>query len=204
MTRVLPFLLGLSGICVAAQSGDVTPKFEAASVKRIVQGIIHNSLRPGTVVLRGDPLRIILAEAFQVKGYQIVGPARLDEDCFEIVAKMPAGASTAQIPAMLQALQVERFQLVAHRENRPRPVYGLVVDKGGPKFSEASSNFRKFGVRPGQVTFRARSDWQGFKGALTMGTVAKYLSGRLDRPVVDFTGLTGTYDIDLRWAPDPN
>src|SRR5215813_11157660 len=135
MTRVLSSIVVLSGICASAQGNVEPPKFEAASVKRISQGVIHNSLGPGTVVLRGDPLKLVLAEAFQVKGYQIVGPAWLDEDCFEIVARMPAGATAAQIPAMLQALLAERFQLVAHKENRPRP---------------------------GQVMFRARSDWQGF------------------------------------------
>jgi uncharacterized protein (TIGR03435 family) len=167
------------------------------------RGIIHNSLGPGTVILRGDPLKVVLMEAFNVKGYQIVGPSWLDEDCFEIVAKMPEGATNDQIPAMLQALLAERFKLAAHKEDRPRPVYALVVDKGGPKFKEANLNFRRLGVRSGLVMFRAAPDAQGFKGALTMATVAHFLSGSLDRPVQDFTGLKGTYDIDLAWMPDP-
>jgi uncharacterized protein (TIGR03435 family) len=51
--------------------------------------------------------------------------------------------------------------------------------------------------------FRAATDTQGFKGAMTMAKLAQFFSGRLDRPVQDFTGLNGTYDIDLSWAPDP-
>jgi len=38
----------------------------------------------------------------------------------------------------------------------------------------------------------------------TMDTIASYLSiGRLGRPVVNQTGLTGRYDFILNWAPDP-
>jgi uncharacterized protein (TIGR03435 family) len=178
------------------------PKFETASVKRMPCGIINNSLGPGTVVLRGDPLSVILVEAFKVKAYQIVGPSWLDTDCFEIVAKMPEGATGDQVPAMLQTLVVERFQMAARKEERPGPVYALVVDKGGPKFQAASANFNRMGQRPGLVMFRA-GPTQGFKGIMTMAKVAGYLSGNLDRPVRDLTGLEGTYDIDVSWAFDP-
>src|SRR3954470_17338525 len=148
-------LVPMSAIFAAAiLTGQDQPKFETASVERMERSIIHNSLGPGTVTFRGDPLRIVLAEAFQVKGYQITGPSWLDDDCFEIVAKMPEGATSDQIPAMLQALLAERFKLVAHKEDRPRPVYALVVDKGGPKFKEASLNFQRMGQRPGLVLFR--------------------------------------------------
>ena len=153
--------------------------------------------------MKGDPLKIVLMEAFKVKLYQIVGPSWLDEDCFEIVAKMPEGATSDQIPAMLQALLVERFKLAAHKEDRPRPVYALVVGKGGPKFKAADLNFRRMGPRSGVVSFRAATNTRGFKGSMTMASLAHFLSTSLDRPVQDFTGLTGAYDIDLSWAPDP-
>jgi uncharacterized protein (TIGR03435 family) len=205
MKIILPSTIALSAMCaIAALSGDDQPKFEAASVKRMDRGVIHNSLGPGTVILKGDPLKVVLMEAFHVKTYQIVGPSWLDEDCFEIVAKMPEGATSDQIPAMLQALLVERFKLAAHKEDRPRPVYALVVDKGGIKFKEANFNFRRMGERSGLMMFRVASDVRGFKGAMTMVTLAHFLSGSLDRPVQDFTGLKGTYDIDLSWAPDPD
>lgn len=201
--------IALSAICaIAALTAADQPKFEVASVKRTDRGIIKNSLGPGTVTLKGDPLKIVLMEAFKVKSYQIEGPSWLDEDCFDIVAKMPEGATSDQIPAMLQALLVERFKLAAHKEDRPRPVYALVVGKGGPKFqeastNEASTNFRRMGPRPGLMFFRVGPDARGFKGSMTMATLARFLANSLDRPVQDFTGLTGTYDIDLSWAPDP-
>jgi len=37
---------------------------------------------------------------------------------------------------------------------------------------------------------------------ITLQVLATLLSGQLDRPVVDSTGLTGTFDINLEWTPD--
>jgi uncharacterized protein (TIGR03435 family) len=205
MKSPLPWLIALSVTCaVSPLTVKGQPKFETASVKRMDCGVIHNSLGPGTVVLRGDPLKVVLMQAFKVKPYQIAGPVWLDEDCFEIVAKMPEGCTSGELPAMLQALLVEWFRFASHREDRPSPVYALVVEKGGPKFQEANLNFRHGAPRPGTVVFRAAPDTQGFKGALTMARLAQFLSTRLGRPVQDFTGLTGIYDIDLAWAPDPS
>ena len=196
--------IALSAICaIATLNCADQPKFEVASVKRMDRGIIHNSMGPRTVTMRGDPLKVVLMEAFKVKAYQIVGPSWLDEDCFDIVAKMPEGAASDQIPAMLQELLAERFKLTAHKEDRTRPAYALVVDKGGPKFKEADLSFKRMGQRPGTVMFRSTANTQGFKGAITMARLTQFLAVGLDRPVQDFTGLSGTYDIDLAWAPDP-
>lgn len=73
------------------QHASNQPKFEAASVKRTDQCSMENSVDPGMVTLKGDALKPILTEAFQVKMDQIVGPSWLDEDCFDIIAKMPEG-----------------------------------------------------------------------------------------------------------------
>jgi uncharacterized protein (TIGR03435 family) len=69
--------------------------------------------------LRGDTLKIVLVEAFKVKSYQIVGPSWLDEDCLEIVAKMPEGSTNDQIPAMLQALLIDRVRYMRWLWGRP-------------------------------------------------------------------------------------
>ena len=199
-------LVSLLAAAISALHAADQPKFEEASAKRMDCGMIHNSMGPGTVTLRGDPLKVVLVEAFKLKPYQIVGPSWLETDCFEIVAKMPEGATSDQIPAMLQALLVERFKIASHKEERLGPAYALVVDKGGPKFKEAeepSGNFRR-GEPPARLMlYRAAADIRGFKGAMTMAMLANSLSRGLDRPVQDLTGLKGSYEIDLAWAPDP-
>jgi len=79
------------------------------------------------------PLKNLIAIAFNVKPYQISGPPWLATERFDIVAKMPDGASKDDAPRMLQSLLEERFKLAAHRDNQERPVLGLVVGKDGPK-----------------------------------------------------------------------
>jgi uncharacterized protein (TIGR03435 family) len=56
--------------------------------------------------------------AFNLKPYQISGPDWMGAQRFDILAKMPEGATKEQVPEMLQALLAERFQLKVHRENR--------------------------------------------------------------------------------------
>ena len=82
-------------------------------------------------------LKDLIAIAYKVKGYQITGPAWLATERFDIVAKMPDGASKDDAPKMLQALLEERFKLAAHRDTQEHPVLALVVGKDGPKLKES-------------------------------------------------------------------
>src|SRR5450759_3758457 len=99
--------------CIAnAQNAPIQPKFEVASVKRTDRCFSGNSsIDPGSVTLKGVPLKGVLMEAFKVKMEQIEGPSWLATDCIEISAKIPEGAGKDQLPAMLQALLTERFKL---------------------------------------------------------------------------------------------
>ena len=170
--------IALSAICpIAAQQAPEQPKFEVASVKRAAQCTFDSSLGPGEVVLKGIPLKPVLVEAFKVSNEQITGPSWLDQDCFDIFGKMPEGATRDQIPAMLQALLAERFQLAAHKEDRPRPVYAMVVDKGGPKCKQSDTNLNFMSKLPAG-TIALRRGGGGIKGSMTMASLAHYLSDR--------------------------
>ena len=215
MNTCLASAIALAAIsALAAQNAPNQPKFEVASVKRVEGGDIKTSLDPGILTLKGLPLKVALSQAFQVPMDQITGPAWLDEDCFDIIAKMPEGATKDQMPAMLQALLAERFKLAAHKESHPHPGYAMVVDKNGPKFKEVEKP-KDTGVtsgplgksRDGVVTMMiGRANAAGrvaFKGPMSMAPVARILSGKLGGPVQDLTGLTGVYQIDFDWTPDP-
>ena len=132
---------------------------------------------------------------------QIEGPSWLETDCFDISAKLPEGAIRDQLPAMLQALLAERFKLVAHKEDRPRSGYALVVDKGGPKFKEDDPKTNFMGSHAGQMLFGCAGHGV-LKGVMTMAALAASLSRQGYGPVQDLTGLTGKYDIELTWTPD--
>jgi uncharacterized protein (TIGR03435 family) len=187
---------------VTALHSAEQPKFETASVKRASQCEFNTSIDPGSVTLKGVPLKGVLREAFKVRMEQIEGPSWLDADCFEILAKIPEGATSDQVPAMLQSLLVDRFKLASHMEDRQIRGYALVVDKGGPRVKETMGNLNLPGRRAGTVFFRAGLNISGVKASMSMAGLARYLSGVGYGPVEDQTGLTGKYDVDLTWAPD--
>ena len=92
---------------------------------------------PGQISYSLVSLRMLLAQAFGLKNHQVSGPDWLDSARFNIVAKVPGGATKDDVPVMLQNLLKERFQLAFHRENKELPVYALVT-KGRPKLTESA------------------------------------------------------------------
>jgi uncharacterized protein (TIGR03435 family) len=186
---------------VNAQVPSGQAEFEVASVKRVDQCGGRNSLDPGSVTFRGVPLKGVLREAFGVKMEQIEGPSWLETDCFDISAKLPSKASTAQLPSMLQSLLADRFKLQAHEEDRPRSGFALTVDKNGPKIKEddPATNFLGTSGRPGLTMYGVKAHG-ALKGIMTMATLASNLSKEGYGQVEDYTGLKGKYDIDLTWT----
>ena len=215
LTAIFSFSLFLVN-AVSAQTG---PTFEVASIRpangqtgelSVTLGIrIDGAQIHGQMALK-DYIRI----ASRLKDYQTSGPDWLGSERFDIIAKIPEGASTLQIPEMLQALLAERFQLKTHREKKEFPVYALEVAKGGIKINENAPDpdrdnpnlkepIERSGTGSGQgvsvnlgrgssYTF-ANNRFEGKK--LTMAELAGSLGQFLDRPVVDLTNLTGRYDF---------
>jgi uncharacterized protein (TIGR03435 family) len=102
---------------------------------------------------------------------------------------------------MLQRLLSERFGLVLHRETREFSAFALVVGKNGtgPKLRAAAApgGSSKFRALPGHAS----------GSSVSMAQFADRLASpvfQLDRQVVDFTGLTGQFDLTLDWSPDGN
>jgi uncharacterized protein (TIGR03435 family) len=103
---------------------------------------------------------------------------------------------------MLQALLADRFKLAVHHETKDLPVYSLVIAKGGFKLQES---------KPDETDPQGRTGMHisGSSGAMrgqlvSMASLAQFLYGRLNRTVLDKTGLTGKYDFMLKWTPDQN
>ena len=99
-------------------------------------------------------LKELIAMAYKLRVYQISGPDWMVTDRFDVVAKLPDGASKDDAPAMLRALLVERFKLAAHRDTPEQPVLALVAAKGGLKLKEATATPEPFDentpLKPGE------------------------------------------------------
>jgi len=123
--------------------------FEVATIKPAkmpspadaMNGKIHVGMR--TDAVRVDigfmSLSDLIGLAYKVKNYQISGPDWMEgmDHRFDILAKIPEGATKEQVPEMLQALLAERFKLAIHHDTKDRSVYALVVGKGGSKLKES-------------------------------------------------------------------
>src|SRR3984957_6575401 len=137
-------LTGLASLAAFGQTPAARPEFEVASVKPSVEadtpmGNVNRGLHiDGAMVsFNGMPLKWYIHYAYTVKESQISGPDWLNAERCDIVAKLPAGATREQIPAMMQTLLADRFKLTLHRESKDLPVYALVVAKGGIKAKES-------------------------------------------------------------------
>jgi uncharacterized protein (TIGR03435 family) len=108
--------------------------FESASVRPNRSGerqVRIEISRGSRFVASNAPLRALLQETYQLQGDQFEGgPAWLDSDRFDIVAKAAEGASVWQVRVMLKALLTERFNLAMHstmRDGWP-PVQVFIID----------------------------------------------------------------------------
>ena len=211
----------LSAVPLVSQSGP--PAFEAASIKVNKSGDVGGRFggRPGQIVVTNYTLRDIIRNAYGLQRYQIVGgPDWLGQDRFDITARAPEGTPQPQMLTMVQTLLADRFKLRVHRETRDLPVYGLIVARSdrrlGPKMQPASFDCaglaaaRSRGENPPMPQpsgERPVCGAQANPGRLMVGgyaipDFARNLAGFAGRPIVDRTGLTGTYDFELLWTPD--
>jgi uncharacterized protein (TIGR03435 family) len=141
-----------------------------------------------------DPSTPLALEEHQVAE----GPEWTAREAFDIEARMPEGPrAPGDSLLMLRALLAERFALKVHTETRELPVYALVRTE------------REGALRPASGTCAprcgARRGFDGFMASgVSMRSLAIALGPIAGRPVVDRTGLPGTFDFQLRFAADPN
>jgi uncharacterized protein (TIGR03435 family) len=178
-------------VCALAQG-----QFEVASIKPNPGGpgtsgidTSHGRLEAHNVTLKRCILGAYAVSPSQVAG----GPDWLDSDRFDILAKPDGSAGEHSMMKMLQGLMADRFHLALHRETRPLQVYVLEVAKGGPKLEKAAEGgpSSTHSSRGGLVA-----------GHTDMATFAQVLARSVDLPVVDRTGLEGSFNFKLEWTPE--
>jgi len=166
-------------------------------------------------------LREYLARAYGTKAPMISGPDWTASETFDISATLPAGSTPAQIPEMLQTLLADRFHVKLHKEKKEFPVYALLAGKGPLKLKEsppdsdadqdepkgntnvaASGSAAGVGVNLGHGSSYSLANNRFETKKLTMTVFAANLTRFADRPIVDMTSLTGTYDVTIDLTPE--
>jgi len=148
---------------------------------------------------------------------QVVGgPAWINSEGYDIQAKPAPGTDPKQVWPMWQTLLADRFKLRLHRETRELPIYDLTVAKSGPKLPAAKKagcvSF-PLGTAPHYVPGKVDCGYvsgpfgggQGLRidgKKIHVADLIRELAFVLDRPVLDKTGFTGEFDLDLSFTPD--
>jgi uncharacterized protein (TIGR03435 family) len=189
----------LLALVVAAQAQQPASRveFEVVSVKPGDPNDPSSSGRstPGGMEMRNTTLNTLVRGAYGLNEFQLAGgPKWAGSAKFNVVAKMPEGATRDQIPLMMQSMLADRFKLEFHRETRTLQEYALVVAKGGPKLQEATEDGKAHnGTSQGPRLIKAR--------AATLSDLARMLIGAVRAPVLDRTEIAGQYTIALEFAP---
>ena len=159
-------------------------------------------------IMRQASMVDLIAKAYGVENANVLrGPAWLDVDRFDIAAKAPRTTSPDDVKLMLRALLADRFKLVVHNDTKTLPAFVLTVGKGGSKLKESDGS--------GSSTCEGTPDApKTAPGAvpliyvtcknMTLDEIAQNLremaGGYLTNPVVNSTGIQGTWDFDIRWT----
>ena len=160
---------------------------------------------PGQITWSGVYLKTLRRTAYDVRLYQIGGPAWLDSAQFMIVAKAPEGATKEQVNLMWQNLLKDRFGVVVHRESRVfQEAEEMTLAKGASKLKETdlpdTTPQMMRGTGPNDLIVMGDGDTRRLLArAQSMAQVAAFLAQVAGHPVIDKTGLTGRYDFSVEF-----
>ena len=199
-------MIAVAVMAAASQTAAQKPAFDVASIKASNPSANGGFIRPvgDRLTASNVPLKLLVVYAYRagdgssfLNSQLLGGPDWLDKERFDVEAKAAVQPRTSDdFRPMVQALMAERFKLVVHRETRDLPVFALVVGKNGAKLKNSDPDAPEGG------SVRSSADglhMETKKGS--MAALARQLSSSAGRPVIDKTGLAGTYEYTLNWFP---
>lgn len=206
----------LVALLCASSAGQQAPaaKFEVADVRPSVPvtdgspalnavariGVPRN----GRYEIRRATMVDLIRTAYGVEADKVVGgPHWLEMNRFDIVAKVPASANRETVMPMLQALLADRFGLVIRQEMKPVKANAIVRSGGDIRLKEATSAGtcqQNISTAATTLTLTMTCRGTSLAGLAEQLTRTPSLAG-VTGPVVDASGLPGSYDFDLVFVP---
>jgi uncharacterized protein (TIGR03435 family) len=223
-------LVILSGLCLHAQAPIVeepnytpTLTFDVATIRLApppdadfhvsVSSLPHSSRFEATNL----PIKALLQIAYGFDAPIAGAPdwttntfyniqARSDEATDARLAKLTDNEVRLEKRNAIRVLLTERLDLKTHLETRNSSIYNLVVGKGGVKMQVAPrSPDGEAPAIPPPANVQAHGSQHGleFVGSnAPMRAITGALSSMVEAPVVDKSGLTGTYNYTLQFGRD--
>ena len=230
MRAVLLTLLSIASATAQSQDqlrfAVASVKPGAGEIATETTPIIPGRFLPGgRFEARNSQLLTIIRRAYQEFSFepgQIVGPQALLETRFDVDGRAGRDVPEQSIRLMIRHLLADRFKMRFHIETRSVDAYELIVNRAdrrlGPQMQPSTTDCTQFeaaaakgGFVPPPPSLTARPPCgvvNGFGegvrryylGARRADNLAIVLQNVLNRKVVNRTGLTGAFDIDLSWA----
>lgn len=204
------------------------PAFEVTSVKlntsglNIGPGARSAGFQPGGRFTMTDGTVMFLIRSAYPRSSEVIGaPAWVSSEYYDVQAKAAGDPSREEMTLMLRALLSERFQFVAHEEQREQSTYALMIARTDGRLGPG---LRRYAVDCPRSPSAGRAAADKLElpapsngapacgymvggnrilaGGITMDRFAAALRGHAGREVIDKTGLAGDYEFTLDTTND--
>jgi uncharacterized protein (TIGR03435 family) len=202
-----------NGPDISEKLPPVHPEFEVASLKTSAPGVAQRGsiLAGGRVELFGVTLKSLISFAYDDDEQHFSGePKWFETDRFDLVAKAATGApggppiefETTQL--MLRTLLADRFKLAFHYEDQPATVYALVAPKGAAKLKKAVDDSNRSGCKYSTAVSVLSKLYTCLNTNMDQfaARVRSMGPSYVDHPVINATGIEGSYDFLLSFTPN--
>ncbi len=188
--------------CLLAQG---TAQFEVVSIRPHVvdpsnDGSSTNVKPGGRLICRNVSVKKLIRIAFLAEDSQILNaPGWTETTAYDMDAKTVGGVEVNEknISGLLLSLLESRFQFHFHREQRERTIYRLEAAKDGVKLKESPADGKP------SMTVNSNGATVTLSGTrVSMKDLAASMQRQVGRNIEDQTGLTGQYDVDLKWSTE--
>ena len=213
--------LALLAQALLAQPSATPPRFEFADIhtsgKTRNPAIATSAVRDGRYEIKAATMLDLIRIAWNFDAERVLGgPDWLEQDRFDVIAKVSADSTAESQRLMLQSLLADRFKLMLHEGTAPVPTWALASEKklslkepdgsgetGCKQQAEIVAPEAGAPTRVAPVLIMHNScrnmTMADFAGGL-QSTTGMQLNG----PVIDRTGLAGKWNFDVKWSvPTP-
>jgi uncharacterized protein (TIGR03435 family) len=200
VSKIAVFAAFVALASAMAQAPEPAPKqFQIVSIKKNLSGPPRVQVNPfvispdGRFIGTNVTLADVIVRAYRTRRIGIRGgPEWMDSERFNILAKADdtkGELKREEMTAMVQELLKNRFKLALHVEKEERTVYALVAGQNPSKLQPAKAGEQTSLSRGphGEINFQN----------MPMAGLAEALESILHAPVVDGTGITGSFDFTL-------
>jgi uncharacterized protein (TIGR03435 family) len=190
------------------------PAFEVASITPCKpgtpanpgehMGLVQFTAPGGRFKASATTVKFLLEWAYGMQQSQHSGgPAWIDTERYDIVAKAEGNATDAQMKLMVQTLLADRFQLKMRHEKKELTAYVLSVGKTPPKlFPPKEGETRGIRVAPVMGADQKANTMHVIATRFSLAQLCDTFSRQMGAVMVNQTGLDGEYDFALDLTPD--